>query len=255
MEQARRAKHVLLTRELQATLHRRRIDLYHEPNFIPLPVDAPIVATLHDLSVLLYPQWHPRDRVAHFERHFDKGLARCQHFLTVSEFCRQEIIDTLGIAPERVTRTYNGIRPGLAPLPSAVVAETLKHLHLPARYLLYVGTIEPRKNLLTLLKAYVKLPDALRRRWPLLLVGGWGWNTTEIADFYHQQAKHKSVMHLGYVADEHLPALYNGARALVYPSIYEGFGMPAVEMMACGGAVLASTAGAARGGRWTQGRT
>lgn len=244
LEQARRLKQVVLTRELQATLHRNRIDLYHEPNFIPLPVDAPIVATLHDLSVLSHPEWHPRDRVVHFEKHFERGLRRCQHFFAVSDFCREEIIQTLGIDPSRVTRTYNGARPGLRPMPSSQAAQVQKNLNLPPRYLLHVGTIEPRKNLLTLLKAYVKLPDALRRRWPLLLVGGWGWNTSAIAEFFHRQAKHRGVQHLGYLADEHLPALYNGARALLAPSLYEGFGMPAIEMMACGGAVLASTAGA-----------
>src|SRR5262249_31966606 len=80
---------------------RRDYDLYHEPNFIPLPSDRPTVATLHDLSVLLHPEWHPRDRVAHFERHFERGLSRCVHFLTISEFGRQEVIRLLHIPPER----------------------------------------------------------------------------------------------------------------------------------------------------------
>jgi len=244
LEQGRCLKQAVLTRDLQALFHQRRYQLYHETNLIPLPVDAPIVTTLHDLSVVLHPQWHPADRVAYYERHFHQGLRRSQHFLAISEFCRQEIIHTLGIAPERVTRTYMGIRSGLRPLPAAEVSPVLQRLQLPPRYLLYLGTIEPRKNLLTLLRAYVALPDGLRRRWPLVLVGGWGWNTSEVADFYHAQAKHKGVIHLGYVADAHVPALYNGARALVYPSLYEGFGLPPVEMMACGGAVLASTAGA-----------
>ena len=81
------------------------------------------------------------------------------------------------------------------------------------------------------------------RRCPLVLVGSWGWNTAQLADFYNQEARHKGVMHLGYAADEDLPALYNGARALVFPSHYEGFGLPPVKMLACGGPVLASTAG------------
>src|SRR5207302_7892566 len=98
--------------------------------------------------------------------------------------------------------------------------------------------------LLVLLRAYCALPERLRLRWPLVLVGGWGWNTGELAAYLHQQARPRGVIHLGYVAEEHLAAVYNGARALVYPSLYEGFGLPPVEMMACGGAVLASTAGA-----------
>ena len=95
-----------------------------------------------------------------------------------------------------------------------------------------------------LLKAYTDLPAPIRDRCPLVLVGGWGWNTTELANFYQNTARHRGVLHLGYVRDEDLAALYNGARALVFPTHYEGFGLPPIEMMACGGAVLASTAGA-----------
>jgi glycosyltransferase involved in cell wall biosynthesis len=219
-------------------------DLYHEPNFIPLPCEQRTVATLHDLSVLLHPEWHPADRAAYFESHFHRGLGRCVHFLAISEFGRQEMIRNLGIPPERITRTYMGIRPGLGPLPEEETARVLRELKLPPRYLLYLGTIEPRKNILLLLRAYCALPEKLRCRWPLLLVGSWGWNTLAVADYLHREARHRGVLHRGYVAEQHLAAIYNGARALVYPSLYEGFGLPPLEMMACGGAVLASTAGA-----------
>jgi alpha-1,3-rhamnosyl/mannosyltransferase len=182
--------------------------------------------------------------VAHFERHFVRGLDRCDHFLAISDFGRQEVIDTLGIAPDRVTRTYMGIRPGLGPLSPAKVQEVLHELELPPKYLLYLGTIEPRKNLLMLLQAYSALPAVIRARWPLLMVGNWGWNSADVAAYLQNEARHRGVIHLGYVKERHLPAIYNGARALVYPSLYEGFGLPPIEMMACGGAVLASTAGA-----------
>jgi alpha-1,3-rhamnosyl/mannosyltransferase len=222
----------------------RKYDLYHEPNFIPLRSDTPTIVTIHDLSVLLYPEWHPAERVAHFERHFLRGLKQCVHLFTVSDFVRREVIQHLNVSPERVTRTYNGIRPGLEPLPAQDVAAMLRELNLPPRYLLYVGTIEPRKNVKRLLQAYCALPASLRERWPLLLVGKWGWNTADVAEYLHHEARHRGVIHRNYIADRYLPALYNGARALVYPSLYEGFGLPPVEMMACGGAVLASTAGA-----------
>jgi alpha-1,3-rhamnosyl/mannosyltransferase len=107
-----------------------------------------------------------------------------------------------------------------------------------------VGTIEPRKNVLMLLRAYCSLPARLRAVWPLVLVGGWGWNSVDVADFYHREARARGVIYRGYVPDKYLAAVYNGARALVFPSHYEGFGLPPLEMMACGGAVLASTAGA-----------
>jgi alpha-1,3-rhamnosyl/mannosyltransferase len=202
------------------------------------------VVTIPDLSVLLHPEWHPADRVAYFEKNFQRGLAQGSHFLAISEFGRQEIIRILNIAPTRVTRTYMGIRRGLGPLSANQVGPILARLGLPSQYLLYLGTIEPRKNLLRLLKAYCALPQELRSHWPFLLVGGWGWNTADIADYFHNEARHRGVIHLGYVKDRYLGAVYNGARALVYPSLYEGFGLPPLEMMACGGAVIASTAGA-----------
>jgi alpha-1,3-rhamnosyl/mannosyltransferase len=234
----------LMAQHFRLACKRRGYDLYHETNFIPMPCAQPTVATLHDLSVILHPEWHPADRVAYFEKQFHRGLDRCVHFLAISEFGRQEIIETLNIPPERVTRTYMGIRPGLGPLPAEEVAQVLRRHQLPSRYLLYLGTIEPRKNILVLLRAYCALPQAIRSAWPLLLVGGWGWNAGAVADYLHSEARHRGVLHLGYVAEADLPALYNGARALVYPSLYEGFGLPPIEMMACGGAVLTSTAGA-----------
>jgi glycosyltransferase involved in cell wall biosynthesis len=243
-EVARQCGQAFLSRCLQTSCNRWRYDLYHEPNYLPLVTDRPTVATFHDLSVLLHPAWHPADRVAYYERYLPGALDRCVHFLTVSEFSRQEMIRTLGLPADRVTRTYNGIRPELRPLPAAEVAETLRRLGLPPRYLLSVGTIEPRKNLLVLLRAYCALPAPLRNRWPLLLVGGWGWNTADVAEYFHHVARHRGVLHVGYLGDDDLVAVYNGARALVYPSLYEGFGLPPLEMMACGGAVLASTAGA-----------
>jgi alpha-1,3-rhamnosyl/mannosyltransferase len=219
-------------------------DLYHEPNFIPFATDRPTLTTLHDLSVLLHPEWHPRHRVCYYERSFRRTLDQSVHFLAVSEFSRQEVIRVLGVEPGRVTRVYNGVRPGLKPLAQEKVAPVLHRLRLPERYLLYLGTIEPRKNVLTILRAFCALPDRLRSQCPLLLVGSWGWNSTEVASYLDETARHRGVVHLGYVADRDLAALYNGARALVYPSLYEGFGLPPLEMMACGGAVLGSTAGA-----------
>ena len=131
--------------------------------------------------------------------------------------------------------------------PDAVVTNS------PPRYLLYLGTIEPRKNLMTLLRAYCLLPESVREETPLVLVGGWGWNSADVAAFLQDEARHRGVRYLGYIPDEAMCLLYNAARALVFPSRYEGFGMPPIEMMACSGAVLASTCWRDRGDSWTQG--
>jgi alpha-1,3-rhamnosyl/mannosyltransferase len=238
----RRCGLAVLERQFRRFCARRHIDLYHEPNFVPFPCDLPTVTTVHDLSVLLHPEWHPADRVAHFEARFRRGLERCAHVLTVSESVRQEILHTFHLPPGRVTVTPNGVRPGFRPLPAVEVRSALRRLGLPPRYLLCVGTLEPRKNVLLLLRAYCSLPQEVRTRYPLLLVGGWGWNTAELAAYLEDEARHRGVIRLGYAAEADLPALYNGARALLFPSFYEGFGLPPLEMLACGGAVLASTA-------------
>jgi hypothetical protein len=111
----------------------RNCDLYHEPNFIPLPTDLPTVATIHDLSALLQPEWHPAQRVAHFERNFRTGLKRCEHFLTDSDYTRHEVIQMLHLPPERVTRVYIGVRPGLRPMPAEETAAALREMGLPPR--------------------------------------------------------------------------------------------------------------------------
>jgi glycosyltransferase involved in cell wall biosynthesis len=218
-----------------------KYDLYHEPNFFPLPSTIPVVLTVHDLSVVTHPEWHPADRVRFYEKHFFPKLGQVAQFLTVSEAARDEIIRVLNVAPQRVTRTYNGIRNHLRPLPREEIAPVLARLGLPPQYLLHVGTVEPRKNLPMLMKAYCALPDDVRARCPLVLAGKWGWRVEEAIEYYETTARHRHVVQLGYVADDDLAALYNGARALVFPTFYEGFGMPAAEMLACGGAVLAST--------------
>ena len=140
--------------------------------------------TVHDLSALLHPEWHPAASRRGVSRPAStRASAQACHFLAVSEFTRQELIHTLGLRPIGSTRTYNGVRPGLGPMPETEVQATLRRLGLPPRYFLYLGTIEPRKNVMTLLRAYVKLPAEVRERCPLLLAGGWGWNSADVAAF------------------------------------------------------------------------
>ncbi|HYH68291.1 MAG TPA: glycosyltransferase family 1 protein [Urbifossiella sp.] len=221
-------------------------DLYHEPNFVPVRTHLPTVVTVHDLSVVLHPEWHPADRVAFHAKHFEAGLRQADHVVVVSESVRRELITELGLPANRVTAVLNGIGDEFRPQAPDVVAAVRARLGLPGRYFLAVGTIEPRKNLLTLLRAFCDLPTALREACPLLLAGGWGWKSEPERVFFESEAKAKGVRHLGYVADADLPALYAGAAALVYPSFYEGFGLPPVEILATGGGVLASTATAVR---------
>ena len=243
---ARRAGLEAFRRAFQLAASRSKCDLYHEPNFIPWKCDLPAIATIHDLSVLLYPQWHPLERARHHESNFLPGLHRCVHLIAPSHTVRREMIETLHLPAERITAVHQGVRPIFRPLSAEEVVPALKQFDLEPGYLLHVGTIEPRKNLLLLMKAYCDLPANLRAKHPLVLIGGWGWRNEDIREFYAKTACHAGVRHIGYVPDSHLAAIYNGARALVFPSHYEGFGFPPLEMMACGGAVITSTAGSVR---------
>jgi glycosyltransferase involved in cell wall biosynthesis len=239
---AKRTARSALGSLFRASCRRGGFDLYHEPNFIPFESDVPTIITIHDLSVLLHPEWHPADRVRLYERHFESGLARAAHLITPTHFLRRQVIDQLGVAPNRVTAVPEGVGREFGTATPAAIAAVRRQFDLPERYLLFVGTIEPRKNLAMLLRAYCDLPSALRDTCPLILAGSWGWKSDDVAEIYHTEARAKGVRRLGYVPDEALPSLYASARALVYPSLYEGFGLPPVEMLGCGGAVIASTA-------------
>jgi alpha-1,3-rhamnosyl/mannosyltransferase len=221
-------------------------DLYHEPNLVPFSVPLPTVVTVHDLSVILFPQWHPAERVKRYEQAFAQGIAAASHILVDSHAVRSEALRVMGLNPNRVTTVYCGVASSFRPQSSAQIAAVRQRLELPERYLLYVGTIEPRKNLATLLRAYCDLPAYLRENCPLILGGSWGWKSEPERNLFESEGRHRGVRYLGYVADQDLPGLYAGAEALFYPSHYEGFGLPPIEMMACGGAAVVSTAAAVR---------
>lgn len=225
--------------------HALGYELYHEPNFIPFAADLPTVVTVHDLSVLLHPEWHPADRVRHHERHFPTAVRRAAHVIVVSEQVRAEVVREVGVPAAKVTAVHNGVSPEFRPLPPAAVEACRARLGLPRRYFLCVGTVEPRKNVLTVLRAFADLPAGVRSACPLVLAGPWGWKADAEQAFFDSTARPAGARHVGYVPAADLPAVYNGAAALLYPSFYEGFGLPPAEMLACGGAVVCSRDAAA----------
>ena len=206
----------------------------------------PTVVTVHDLSVILFPQWHPAERVKRYEQAFARGVEAAAHILVDSDAVRSEAIRVLGLAPSASRRSTAGSRRASARSRRRRSPRSAHDSTFPPRYLLYVGTVEPRKNLTTLLRAFCDLAGELREACPLILGGSWGWKSEPERELFESEARHQGVRYLGYVADEDLPGLYAGAEALFYPSHYEGFGLPPVEMMACGGAAVVSTADAVR---------
>jgi len=215
--------------------------LYHEPNHILRLSHRPSVVTVMDLSVLRYPHFHPADRVHYFERHFVPALNRANLIITPSAFTRDELVGALHIDPATIRVVPLGVDESFRPMPEADVIAALRPYDLPVGdYVLALGTREPRKNLERLLDAYLDLPPDLRARHRLVLVGPAGWRAEALERRIASLARDGTLLSLGYVPDHVRSALYNGAAVFAYPSLYEGFGLPPLEALACGTQVLTS---------------
>jgi len=218
--------------------------VFHGPNYF-LPACADVgVATVHDLSIFKYPETHPLERIKQFEREFAQSMARAAHLITDSEAIRLEVIDYLGWAPEKITAVQLGVSTAFKPaatFDAGLLTACLRRYGLTlGGYTLCVSTLEPRKKISNLLKAYLSLPAVLRVLYPLVLVGERGW----LSDALHQDIERFALQgwlkYLGFVPEADLPALYAGARSFAFPSVYEGFGLPVLEAMAAGVPVVAS---------------
>lgn len=223
-------------------IRRRNLDCYFEPNFLLLPAirAARNVITVHDFSCFLYPQWHPAERVRQMETNLWKSVERADKIITVSESIRKQAIEQFGLDEKRLVVIPNGVDHSLFHIMDEDVKRRARERYdLPENFILFVGTLEPRKNLSNLLLAYALLPHWLKLRFPLLLAGSNGWKNAEIMRLMRDQGRY--VRFMGYMPENDLAALYGCASLFVYPSWYEGFGLPVLEAMACGCPVLAST--------------
>lgn len=213
--------------------------LYWEPNYILLPWKGRSVVTVHDLSHQRYPQHHPAERVRFLNQQLPKSLQRATRINVVSQFTANELQALHGIAAEKIDIVPPAVGPQFfLPPTEEQVAQLTQRYQLPERYLLSVGTLEPRKNLATVLEAYASLPLAQQQATPLLLAGMQGWGSHTYTPQVQQAFSRGTIRRLGYVPSDDLPGLYAQAQGFVYVSLYEGFGMPVVEAMAAGTPVL-----------------
>jgi glycosyltransferase involved in cell wall biosynthesis len=217
----------------------QKFDVYHEPNILPLHFEGPTVVTVHDLSWIRHPEAHPVERVKAMNRYFERGLRQASAIITDSHFVKQELLDVFGVSVDRVNAIPLGVEPMFTPHTAAQTQELLSRYNLNYRqYFLAVGTLEPRKNLALALKAYQRLSSSERQECPLVVIGMKGWHSAALEKQMEPLVRAGTVRQHGYVPRQELAALMAGAKALVYPSLYEGFGLPPLEAMACGTPVI-----------------
>lgn len=235
------ASRFLLQRVFSRGVRQHRIQLYHEPNFMMYRFRGPAVVTIHDLSWLHYPETQPAARVREMNRVMPATLRAASHIVVGSEFIRKEVMDCFGIGADRVTTTLLGVAKEFVPRDAIRCAPVLQGYGLNfGHYILVVGTLEPRKNLTTMIAAFAQLSPALRRQYPLVIVGMQGWGESVMSQSLRQMIANGEVRLTGYVPQKDLPILYAGARLFAYPSLYEGFGLPPLEAMASGVPVIVS---------------
>lgn len=216
--------------------------LVHGPNYIQPDHGGDSVITIHDLSHLRHPETHPRERVDWLNRHLPKAMSDAAKIICVSEFTRREMINLELIEnSDKAVVCLNGIGTGFKPYPYATIKPELDKWGLGYRgYILSAATLEPRKNLERLLDAYEALPEELARQFPLVLVGSAGWKNQTLRQRIARIKPPRHVITTGYLDRKALQDLTCGARLFAYISIYEGFGLPVIEAMACGTPVLTS---------------
>lgn len=220
---------------------RAGLDLFHGTNFeLPLWSRRRTVLTIHDLSALRYPELH-RPRLARRARvRLPLAAKLARAIITPTEAVKQEVCSQFRLKAEKVTAIHEAPRSVFQPLPLDETFEIRRRLEIEDDFLLFVGTLEPRKNLLTLLKAFDQILRHTSWLPQLVVAGGAGWLMDETFSFMKESGINEHLRLVGYLDDLDLRALYSSCKAFIYPSLYEGFGLPPLEAMACGAPVVAT---------------
>ena len=197
------------------------------------------VVTIHDLSALLHPEKHRSRLVRRARLRLPLVVRVADMIITPTESVKREVCRHLSVKPDKVTAIPSAARRSFQPIPFAQTAEIRKRLGVEDNFLLFVGTLEPRKNLLTLLKAFAQILSQRSQRPQLVIAGGEGWLMDDSFAFIKKAAISERLRFTGYLSDDDLCALYSSCRVFIYPSVYEGFGLPPLEAMACGAPVIA----------------
>lgn len=219
------------------------IDIFHHAShrMSPPSKKTRLVVTIFDLTPIKHPTYHTKGMISRYISDFPHLLKNADKVIAISNCTKNDIIEHFDIAEERVQVTPLAANDDYKQISDKHAIDKIKGIYdIDKDYILFVGTLEPRKNLVNLLKAYCILPDYLKRDYALVLCGKKGWYYEEIFETVRELKLENKVIFTGYVPDKDIPLLMNGAAVFVYPSFYEGFGLPPLEAMACGTPVIST---------------
>ena len=218
------------------------IDIFHGPNyFVPPSKQSKKVVTVHDLTFEFFPETMIGRDAAYYKKYVPMSMQKADHILTISNSSKKDLIERFKVPADKISVTYMAAGSNFAPISNKdVIKPVLKKYKLPSNFLLTVCTLEPRKNLVTLVKAMSALRKNKKNEQKLIVVGGSGWKNDELFKQISELGLENDIIFPGYIGQEDLPALYNACSLFLFPSLYEGFGIPPLEALSCGTACICS---------------
>lgn len=221
-----------------------KADLFHFPNFILRPVKSgKTIATIHDLAFRRFPQYIEKKNLDFLNNNIPRTLAKVNKIIAVSEFTKKELLSFYPLPEEKIRVIHEGVDENFRKIEEKGDFERIKRKYnLPEKFFLWVGTIEPRKNISGLLQAWAIFKERRQSDCKLVIVGQWGWNYQDFRKELEKLKTSGEIIFTQYVADREMPSIYSLAQVFLFPSIYEGFGLPPLEAMACGVPVITTPA-------------
>ena len=234
-------RHQLTQRNFDRAVKKSQPDIYHDPSLWPLQFSGPTVMTVHDLTHIDFAWTQPRMRVREIERKLPYALERVARVLVDSQFIANQLQQHYSVSPNKIVIAPLAPVTHCEPRRETQITATLTKLGLRYRsYFLFIGTLEPRKNLLLALRAHAQLPNSIRKRFPLIIAGGAGWHSRDTERALAAASTSGDARKLGYLERDELADVLAGAKLFIFPSLYEGFGIPVLEAMASGVPVISS---------------
>jgi len=220
-------------------LYKGNPDLVVNFDFVRVPVSKRIktITVIHDLAYEVYPQYTERRNLLRLKKLVPETVKLSNRIVAVSESTKKDIIKKFGVSADKIDVVYNAVD-SKKYRPLKLTQQVRARYNLPEKYFLYLGNIEPRKNVEGIIEAYSKLPVKITNEYKLVLAGGMGWNKDTIMKAYNESPHKSSIIFTGYIEDKEIPSVYSAAEIFLFPSHYEGFGLPLLEAMSCGTPVI-----------------